>query len=300
MKNEIKSSLNFTKKELRGVVVLSLLVFSISFFPTLKRILQRPDEFDIKPYREEIDSFIANHRLADSSREFRNSALVGNDKLFRFDPNRLPETEWARLGLSKGQVRVIKNFEAKGGRFRTKGDLRKVYSIPSDLYEKLEPYIDIPAEKTRSQPYRSTGYTMALARRPEVSVEINTADSAMLESLRGIGPVMASRIVRYRNRAGGFHSMEQLRDVYGVDSVLFKSLLNQLTLDRSAIEKININTAEFDDLKRRPFLSYRQINSIINFRKQHGPFKSAEDLGKVVTLNEQIIRKIEPYLEFAQ
>ena len=199
--------------------------------------------------------------------------------------------------MSERQIKVIKNYELKGGRFYRREDLKKIYSISAADYKKLEPFIKIP-QSERSVADTSRGRKIEFKRFiAEVKVvEVNTADSALLETLRGIGPVFASRIVKYRNRLGGFYNKEQLREVYGIDSVKYQELKDQVEIDESLIKKININTATFDELKTHPYLRYNQINAIIQYRKQHGNYNNINDVKDINIITEENFRKIEPYL----
>lgn len=129
-------------------------------------------------------------------------------------------------------------------------------------------------------------------------IELNTADSARLTALRGIGPVFAKRIIGYRNRLGGFYSKEQLKEVFGLDSEKYAALQVQVSVDASRIKKIKINQADFAALSHFPYLSFKQMNAIIQFREQHGNYESLRDMSNIAILNNEILRKIEPYLTF--
>ncbi|MGZ3751143.1 MAG: ComEA family DNA-binding protein [Mucilaginibacter sp.] len=131
-----------------------------------------------------------------------------------------------------------------------------------------------------------------------VVVELNAADSAMLTSLPGIGPSFARRIINYRARLGGFYRKEQLKEVFGLDSSTYFALQAQVKADPSHIKKININSVTFEGLSHFPYLSYKQMNAIIQFREQHGEYVSINDMKNIAILDEGILRKIEPYLAF--
>lgn len=92
--------------------------------------------------------------------------------------------------------------------------------------------------------------------------------------------------------------MEQLKEVYGIDSVKYEQIKDQISLNSGMIIQISINSATFEILRKHPYLSYKQMNAILQYRRQHGNFKTAEELKKVAILNEEIIRKIEPYISF--
>ncbi len=132
---------------------------------------------------------------------------------FLFNPNKLPSEQWSKMGLKDWQIKVIKNYEAKGGHFYKKEDFKKMFCISPSEYAILEPYISIPDEKKE--------YAEAKTQVKEVHkralVDLNTADSVTLLSLYGIGPSFAKRIMKYRNLLGGFYNKTQLLEVYGFD-----------------------------------------------------------------------------------
>lgn len=282
--------------------MLFLIMFVIFMISILFPFFEQDDQYDLNTFKKEAARFRASSVLrADSIRKFND---YSNDKArkvdyFEFDPNGLSKEQWLRLGLSQKQIAVIHNYEAKGGRFYKKEDLGKIYSVTPRQYKQLERYIRIPEpglghRVVSARPNLKIGSNSDRVK--ETQIELNSADSLKLESVSGIGPVLASRILRFRNRLGGFHSLTQLREVYGIDSLKFERLKGKFIINSELIQKIDLNRAAFDDLRHHPYLNYKQMNAIIQFRKQHGSFKSIDDLKKIVILNEEIIRKIEPYI----
>ncbi|HEY0666757.1 MAG TPA: helix-hairpin-helix domain-containing protein [Sphingobacteriaceae bacterium] len=305
MFKNIKDWFNFSKKELNGILVLCVLIFFVIIIPPVYSKIFLPEDEDFSAFDKEISKFYASETtLSDGYSSYKNLKDEIEEKelvteYFSFNPNGLPVESWKRLGLTSRQIQVIKNYESKGGKFFKKDDLKKIYSISTQDYARLEPYIEIPnAYPQKRVEVKSTTSSKRSSFLSVKVVEINSADSSQLESLRGIGPAFASRIVRYRTRLGGFHSKEQLREVYGIDSLMFAAIKDQISVDDMAIQKININTAVFEDLKRHPYLSYKQMNAILKYRSQHGRFSSMNDMQKIVILNDEILRKIEPYITF--
>jgi len=230
---------------------------------------------------------------------------------FAFDPNTVSVADWQRLGLPQWLAERIDKYRSKGGQFRQKADLLKIYNFPSTLYAELEPYITLPTRAPgtygRSFTDRPAAYSYTSGNRyPErprmerpvlQPFDINTADSNQLVAINGIGPASASRILKFRNALGGFVSTNQFADIYGLDSVGRVELM-RLGQIRSAPRRISINTASAADLDRHPFLSRRQAEVIVRYREQHGAFTSAESLKPIRILDAQTIEKIAPYLEF--
>lgn len=218
-------------------------------------------------------------------------------KLNKFDPNKIDLQTWQSFGLSEKQAQSIINYRKKGGRFYKAEDLQKMYTISPATYKRLLPFVEIEDQDNYSKtytPYEKKEYV----KKALVIVEINQADSAQLDQIKGIGPAFATRILKYRERLGGFYRKEQLMEVYGLDSVKYNEIKDQVSINSSAIKTINFNTADFNALKTSPYLSYKQINAIIQYRRQHGNYNNVSDLKKVVILTPQVIEKIAPYISF--
>ena len=135
-------------------------------------------------------------------------------------------------------------------------------------------------------------------KKPLVLIEINAADSAGLDEIRGIGPAFASRILKYRARLGGFFEKSQLMEVFGLDSLKYLEIRDQIRVDASSIKMINVNTVTADNLRNHPYLRYKQVNALIQYRKQHGNYSNIADLAKVVLIPAETIAQLAPYLIF--
>ncbi len=149
-------------------------------------------------------------------------------RLFHFDSNDLPVEQWVLLGLSERQAEAIRKFESRGGHFRTKADLAKMRVVKPELFAQWQPFIDLPDSLPRSRA-ASPAYTWSpdsasergtqvrtepLGARKHERLEVNTADTTELVAVPGIGPAFARGIVKFRDRLGGFHSLDQLSEVY--------------------------------------------------------------------------------------
>lgn len=294
----IRSYFSFSRKELNGIILLLTLVLITLSFPVIYRYYSEDTLYDTSNFELEILELKEQISKARAHQPLKEAIKA---EYFMFDPNMLDEKSWRKLGLSDKQIKVIYKYESKGGKFNSKEDLKKMYSISAEQYLKLEPYIRIVNPPSFEKKSRKISFINAAREKQNtevVMVEINSADSAMLTAIRGIGPAFASRIIRYRNRLGGFYKKEQLKEVYGLDSAKFQQISDQIVLNSKLISRIDLNSATFEQLKKHPYLTYKQMNAILQYRRQHGPFGSIDELNKVALLNEEIIRKIEPYISF--
>lgn len=224
-------------------------------------------------------------------------------KKFRFDPNKATAAQLTSLGISPRTANTILNYRAKGGKFRYRQDLQKIYSLKPEVYAELEDWIDLPEkpgigenlpqkEKEREKP--GPVKEKAKAMPPELPFDINTADTTALKKLRGIGSVFAARIIRFRDALGGFHSLEQLEETYGISPEALAALRKGVVIG-SPVKPVFINET---DTFRHPYLKSHQVKAILAYRKQHGRFGSVDDLYKIKLLDEETIEKIKPYLSF--
>ncbi|TAF44504.1 MAG: hypothetical protein EAZ51_07190 [Sphingobacteriales bacterium] len=296
----LKSYFTISKREFNGMFVFIILMASIFLVPFVyDKIITEPLKIKIEIIQPSINKIEINTtRLKQPN--YYNEKKETKSVLFYFNPNTLNLNGWVKLGLSEKQAGSILKYVAKGGKFYSKQDVKKMYAISQANYNKFEPYIQIPENINANSPANTyTGKpTNANKTIENVSIEINGADSVTLTTIKGIGPAFASRILKYRNRIGGFATIAQLKDVYGIDSIKYEQIKNQITVNTALLTKININVAEFDELKKMPYLTYKQINAIIAYRKQHGKFIQLSDVEKIVILTPSLIQKIAPYVQF--
>lgn len=215
---------------------------------------------------------------------------------FRFDPNTASAEDFAALGIPARTAGHIINYRNKGGKFRYREDLRKIYSLKAEVYTELEPWISLPLRtavppKPEGRPRRDSLPTKRASIQP---LDINSADTTALKALRGIGSVYARRIVRFRDALGGFHSVDQLDETYGIPPETLSAVKKAIVIG-TPVKPIPVNGEE---TFRHPYLKAYQVRAILAYRQQHGPFTSAQELSAVKVLDEETLKKIEPYLLF--
>lgn len=297
----------FNRIEQRGFIGFTVLIFCILLIPILIKTAfynKEKIEYDVV-YLENnnLERADDNSRIVDNQRnssykikrnQNRNNEIV----LFDFDPNNLDEELWLKLGLSKKQVAVIKNYESKGGRFYKKEDLSKIYVISDQDYKKLEPYIKISNIETKARRKDSSSLS-TYSSKQNIQLDINRADTNEWKLLPGIGSVFANRIVKYRELLGGFYKIDQLMEVYNLPLDTYERIKENVYVDSTyIIEKIKINSCSFGVLAKHSYVSNKQANTIINYRNQHGEFENLESLSRIKSLDSIFLCKIAPYLEF--
>lgn len=241
---------------------------------------------------------------------------------FPFDPNTASSQDLQSLGVPRFLADRIIKYRSKGGKFFKKEDLMRIYDFPKPLYDDLKPYISISSARKKDQrgsftdsgdkpkdkptyenaykkddePFRKKDYQEDYRKTKIQPFDLNTCDTAQLKQIRGIGAGYSSRIIKYRKLIGGFTSHDQLNEVYGLPPKVIKKL-EELTFIEEDFEpqKININKASAFDLSKLPYLSKTEARMIVNYRKQHGKFKSMEALYGIYGLPTEKIKKLEEY-----
>ncbi len=295
-----RSFFYWNKRERRGgILMLSLIVLSLIGY---YRLMLKPDT-SWQPDQEflaEADQFMsemAQNKVGNfSSGSSRYNSPARGRKFptpdAPFDPNGLPKEDWVKLGLSPSQAESVKKFEARGGRFYRKEDLKKLFVISEEFYLHIEPYISIQsAQREKSPPLFSN-------RQPETvdMVDINLADSATLDNLPGISPKLASRILRVRENLGGLVSLSQLMDMPGFYSDSYQKLTTKAFAGPAEIKPLNLNYCTFKELLLVPGLDFERVKAIITHRERNGFFRKTEDLVTLNLAEPDLYIKIAPYL----
>ncbi len=225
---------------------------------------------------------------------------------FPFNPNTITEEEWLQMGLTDRQVRSIMNYKAKGGRFYSKNDVGKLYAISEEEFAQLEPFIVLP-EASRGGNHKSASKkqeekagveSQLVAKKAIPVVDLNTVDSTTLVELPRMGAYMASRIIAFRDKLGGFVEVEQLLDVKGMDSTRFAAMQPYLLIGDTETRRIDVNRADFKTLVSHPYLSYEQVKRIFNQREKRGMIKNWAQLEALLKEEGEVNPLLEHYLSY--
>jgi competence protein ComEA len=325
----LRDYFGFSHRETRGFLLLVVLIGLALAAPFLyQRVFPDKPADTAAADQRELDSLLARVQTYEAKRDYDREAEREKPtgeryneprKLFSFDPNTASVGQLQQLGLPRWMAERIDKYRSKGGQFRRKEDLLKIYDFPPDLYEQLEPYIALKGGEagkertgnatfgnTSGKPYAENepfkpGDRPAFEKRPakpaQQPFDINTADTTQLIALKGIGSGRARQIIKFRDALGGFANEAQFAEIFNIDS-LSLSALQQYARIQTPARKLAINTASAEDLDRSPYLSRRQAEIIVRYREQHGAYANADALKPIRMLDAKTIERLTPYLAF--
>jgi len=310
LKNLIGEYFSFSRKERIAIITLILLILFIWVLPSMlpgvtHRQVNGEDTTWISSLKQLEAKKPSGAPLTDSLEntagdfDFDPAPVTPYD-LFYFDPNTLSEEGWISLGVRPKTVKTIRNYLQKGGRFRTAADLRKIYGFRKEDFDRLASYVRIVIKEENplpSPPDTSAGAKPSYLSLKTLAIEdINLADTAAFISLPGIGSKLANRIVHFRDKLGGFYSVEQVGETYGLADSVFRKIRPRLHLSGIHIKKLNINRASKEELAIHPYINRNLANALVEYRNQHGPYTSLEELKNIPLIDDTLFQKITPYL----
>ncbi len=306
-----------TRKERIGIIVVVLLITSIFFLPkafirnTQANAAAADTSWIAAMKKLETTDTVNNYQKTGQYNDDNNSNYYQYDRtknkyygepkgeLFYFDPNTISAEGWKKLGLREKTIGTILNYLNKGGKFRKPEDVKRIYGLFTNEYERIAPYIKIESTSDNKNYAENTppGNTTPKTYAPRyVVVDLNIADTSALIALPGIGSKLAARIINFRDKLGGFYSINQVKETFGLPDSTFQKIKQYLKLENGSLKKININTATVDEMKTHPYIKYSLANPIIAYRNQHGPFAKVEDVKKIMAVTDEVYNKISPYL----
>jgi len=329
LKKFLNNYFGFNKQQRSGLFVLLL----ISFFLLVVRFVYpafiKPDAItllNLPLIERKLDS---NYTTGKNYAKNKFKNYDKSSSLFVFDPNTVNLEQLLQLGLKEKTAQIFLKFRKKGFVFREKNDLKKVYGISDKLYAQLEPYIlireaDAGGRKqeaisrgreagTKSQDTRDEGQEAGAkgqdtrderqearkdnqgAKNIPIKAELNSADSASLVALNGIGASYAKRILKYRTMLGGYVSIDQLKEVYGFSEELYQKVKADFYVEVKNIKKINLNKDDFKVINKHPYLTYEITKSIFDWRRK--TTINPTNLKDILN-NNSLYQKLLPYLTF--
>lgn len=295
----IKDFFGFSRSQVNGFIILLTLTTLFLFSEPLWHWWVSTRTPDSLSDRAILDSLVASWNQAKMETKGQQVSDTQQVVLSPFDPNTSTTKDLISLGFSQSLAVRLTRYREKGGEFRIKSDLRKIYGLDSTFYDQIYPFILLPERKAFSEKvWRKPEPKNVLApKKISVKFDLNNADTSQLKKIYGIGDKLSLRILKYRDVLGGFVDMHQLKEVYGLDSLVIHRLFENSTIQRDfQPTKININTASEKQLSSHPYLS-KVAKAIVSYRFQHGDFKAVDEIRNVGVLDETSVQRVVPYLK---
>lgn len=301
----LRELLSFTRKERTGIIGLLFIIFILIIAGKLIPFFISPDNTDFSKWELEVNNYL--------SKKGRLNPCVSAVHPVAFNPNDVDAAGLENMGLPPRVIANWMKYLEKGGRFRDKEGVKKIFGMTPALFDQLDSFIVIvPVKTAEVRPgnirrmnqsdrgfKRDTISRQTYSKKERVMVQdLNRADSIHLLGIPGIGPVFASRIIRYRNLLGGYYDVSQLREVYGMREENFCLVSAYFTADQSTLKTFNINFATLQELGHHPYIGYRTARKIFKLRDKMGKFTSPDDLSSAIAADS--LKRLIPYMKFNQ
>ena len=304
-----KDWLALSKREQKGFIVLSVLLFALIIFYFLIPVIFSSDDQN----KFGSDSLLV--QWIDSVNAVNADSVKKKNDLFYFDPNSISVSDLEKLGVRGDALINWLKLRESGHKFKIADDLFNIYSLDSTLAAELIPYVkfskDAVKSKTKRNRYSGTEKSVAITeadktnyhkksegkiRRDTFVIDINVADTAEFAVLNGIGSVLSARIVSYRKALGGFYDVEQLKEVYGMPASVIDDNKDHLKADTITIRKINVNKASLRRLKNHPYIDFYLAKAIVEYRKKNDSIKSIDEILILKEVKPGLSKKLAEYL----
>jgi DNA uptake protein ComE-like DNA-binding protein len=301
----------FSKGQQLGIIVLLSLILLVTIvnysLPLFFRLKPTHDDgflIEVAAFKKSLisrDSINQVKRQANYLEKYKHYSNYQYDKpikkvsLFSFDPNTVDSTTLVMLGLKGFTISNLLRYRSKGGHFRMPEDLGKVYGISPQKLEELKVFVSIkPIVITKIDSIPNPKKQIKQA----IIVDLNSADTSLLVQVKGIGRGYAKGIVGYRLKLGGFVSVEQLKEIFGMRPENYERILPFCKVNLELVQRINVNSATAEKLNRHPYINFYQAKAIYELRRNKGKLHSFNDLKSISEIKAGDIKRLQAYLSF--
>ncbi|HWA33112.1 MAG TPA: helix-hairpin-helix domain-containing protein [Cyclobacteriaceae bacterium] len=290
----IRGFFGFSRKETNAfLILLPLMMVILVSEPVYRRWKFRNDDFNFFD-QHYTDSVLASLTYTTKDSSTRIQRIEKEIHFTAFDPNTISEKDLTAFGMSPFVASRIVRYREKGGTFKKKEDLLRIYGVDSSWFRKASAWMRFQERKVQASERKAFEKRVT---KTEL-IDINIADSVQLVNIFGIGPALSRRIRNYRDKLGGYVSMEQLREVYGLDTLALNEIKKRFILTTEFVpRRIDINKVTIEELVRHPYIKRREAQAIVNYRNQHGVFASVDDLLKVQVVDKAWLERVRPYMQ---
>jgi len=280
-----------SKRNRRGVFTLFIFSLIIVFTPRFLLFLEKEDNIIVSS--EDIQS-LEKDKSFNQNKYHDNIKYSKKDKYKvperKFNPNQYSFEEWVKLGLTRKQAAVVMKFTNRG--INSNEELKKIFVIPEELFNKIKDSTYYPQKEPLSKIERELNQDRPTA----VLIDLNKSSIEDFTKINGIGPFYAKQIIRYREQLGGYHSKEQLLEVWKMNLETYEKLKDYIFIKTGEINKISLNSTNINELNNHPYLNWNQANSIIKMREQRTGFKTISEIKESILIDEETFEKLVPYI----
>ena len=293
--NIFKSYFWYHKGQRNGIFILILLIVIFQF------IIVFVDFYSEEKVNIDTPKVIAFHHQIDSLRKINleNKRL----KIFPFNPNYITDYKGAQLGMSLVEIDKLLAFRKTGKFINSRKEFQKVTTISDALLNSISPYFKFPdwvVERNQNMQLSTSRDTRLFAKKSKyilTSIDINLAVKEDLKTINGIGEKLSERIIKYRSKLQGFSSLNQLYEVWGLDTeVVDKLLLVFKVINLPNIKKINVNTVSFRELLKNPYLDYELCKKIFEYKEEVAELQDISELKNIIDFPLELYDRIVLYL----
>lgn len=290
MKN-FKSHFRFNKQERSGIFFLLFFLVAVQLGYFIYDT-NKSKEADLLVVDTEMQEKIDSLKTA--------SEKVDLVKVFPLNPNFISDHKGYTLGMSVDEIDRLHNFRAKDKFVNSAEEFQKVTLVSDSLMVLISPSFKFP-EWTKKSASNSVGRypgNKDIEKPTSVKyIDLNMATAAELQRINGVGEKLSARIIKFRDRLGGFLVDEQLYEVYFLEREVANRVLNQFkVVNKPQIVKININTATVEDLSKLIYLQKDVAQRIVNYRNLNGGINSLNELVNIEGFPTERIERIGLYL----
>lgn len=290
-----KQSAKLSKRNQRGLWVLVAVLFCVIITPRFLTIFKESEPLEVSSteldiYMDEINKNVEKRKFEQKKNYSYSKKTKFKRPKSKFNPNNYSSEDWRSLGLSEKQSAVVLKFTSRG--IYSNEELKQVFVISEELFNLLKDSTYYPEKPKSSYEPKDRGVQKKSAK----IVDLNTASQEDFESLKGIGPFYAKKIVEYREQLGGYISEDQLLEIWKFDQDKLAELKPSIILSNTKLKKLNINKATAEELKAHPYITWNVANSIVKMRTKFNKYSNFEQLLESELIDKQLLKKIQPYL----
>lgn len=221
-------------------------------------------------------------------------------KIYPFNPNFITDFKGYKLGMSTVEIDRLLKFREGNKYVNSAEEFQAVTKVSDSLLNAIAPYFKFPDwVKNKKSSFASYEKQSFVKNEKIILIDINKATQEDLIKIYGIGPGLSERILKQKEILGGFVSMEQMNDIWGLSPEVIEKLNAQFKIGVIPnVKKIKINDASVKELSQFPYFRYPISKEIVTYRSMNGGIFSSEDLIKIKGFAVEKVKIIEKYLEY--